>query len=524
VRGGDSYPSAANPVPNRGMITLSIMLANIMQGLDNTILNVALPHIQGGLSASQDQVAWVLTSYIVCSAIMMPLTGWLAGRFGIKYIFLASVVSFTIASALCGIATSLGELVVFRALQGLAGAGLIPLSQAVLLRINPPERHGHAMAVFGTGTIMGPILGPALGGWLTQDYSWRWAFYINLPVGVMCAIGILLFIRANRNVHRETFDFIGFMTLSLAVGAMQLMLDRGELQDWFHSAEIWIETAVAGLGFYLFTVHTATTDGPSFLNRTLLTSGNFIAGTLLMFTIGLVMSATSALLPTMMQNLMGYPALTAGLVSVPRGFGVMIAMFIVGRLINRVDPRLIIFVGFALTAVSMWQMCGFSLDMGMEPLITTGMLQGFGLGCTFVPLNLVALSTLPRHILTQGTAIRSLMRNLGGSIGISTLVAALAENTQAVHARLVEPLRPDNPLMQAPWAVGRYSLHGAAGIAALNQEVTRQAAMVAYIDDFKLMTLVVLFSLPLLLLLREARATARAPAPTPAAASAGADD
>jgi MFS transporter, DHA2 family, multidrug resistance protein len=422
------------------------------------------------------------------------------------------VISFTAASALCGIATSLSELVAFRALQGLAGAGLIPLSQAILLRINPPERHGHAMAVFGTGTIMGPIMGPALGGWLTQDYSWRWAFYINLPVGLLCALGILMFIRPARNVIRENFDFVGFLTLSVAVGAMQLMLDRGELMDWFHSGEIWIETAIAGLGFYLFAVHTATTGGPSFLNRDLLGNGNFIAGTLLMFAVGLIMSSTSALLPTMMQHLMGYPALTTGLVSVPRGIGVMVAMFMVGRLINRIDARLLILLGFSLTALAAWQMAGFSLQMGMAPLITTGMLQGFGLGCTFVPLNLVALSNLPRNILTQATAVRSLMRNVGGSIGISTLVAALAENTQTVHARLVAPLRPDNPLLHAPWSAGAWSLKGAAGLAALNAEATRQASMVAYIDDFKLMMLVALASIPLVLLLRRRPPPAGRPA------------
>jgi len=217
------------PVPNRGMITISIMLANIMQGVDNTILNVALPHVQGSLSASLDQIAWALTSYIVCAAIMMPLTGWLAGRFGIKYIFLVSVIGFTLASALCGAATNLGELVFFRALQGVAGAGLVPLSQAILLQINPPERHGHAMAVFGIGTIIGPIMGAALGGWLTYDYSWRWVFYINLPVGVLCTLGTLIFIRQTGHVHREPFDFVGFLTLSLGIGALQLMLDRGEL-------------------------------------------------------------------------------------------------------------------------------------------------------------------------------------------------------------------------------------------------------------------------------------------------------
>ena len=517
MRGESSY----TPVPNRGMITLSIMLANIMQGIDNTILNVALPHVQGSLSASQDQIAWALTSYIVCAAIMMPLAGWLAGRFGIKYIFLASVTGFTIASALCGAAASLNELVIFRALQGIAGAGLIPLSQATLLQINPPHRHGHAMAVFGAGTILGPIMGPLLGGWLTQDYNWRWIFYINLPVGVLCTLGILVFIRAGRNVHREPFDFLGFASLSLGVGALQLMLDRGELKDWFHSGEIWVEATIAGLGFYLFAVHTATTGERSFLNRDLLKSPNFIAGTLLMFAVGMIMTGTLALLPTMLQQLMNYPALTTGLVTAPRGLGTMVAMFVVARMITRVDNRLIILFGFLLTAVSMWQMSRFSLTMGPEPVIFSGIIQGFGLGCTFVPLNIIALSTLPRHILTQGTAIRSLMRNLGGSIGISILVATLAENTQIVHSRLVEGLRPDNPMAQAPFLHAPFSLTTPSGVAALNAEVTRQAAMVGYVNDFKLMMIIALAALPLLLLLRE---TGRAPLTPAAAAPAAADD
>ena len=365
------------PVPNRGMITLSIMMANIMQGVDNSILNVALPHIQGSLSASQDQAAWALTSYIVCAAIMMPLTGWLAGRFGIKYIFLVSVIGFTLASALCGAATSLGELVLFRALQGVAGAGLSPLAQATLLQINPSERHGRAMAVFSTGTMLGPIMGPALGGWLTYEYSWRWVFFINVPVGVLCILGNLIFIRQTRHVHREPFDFIGFLTLSLGIGALQLMLDRGELKDWFHSSEIWLEATVAGLGFYLFTVHTVTTEGRSFLNRDLLKSANFVAGTVLVFCAGLIQSGVLALLPTMLQNLMNYPAVTTGLVAAARGIGAMPAMFLVAPLITRVDNRLIILFGLMLTAVSMWQMSQFSLQMGMAPVVISGLLQGF---------------------------------------------------------------------------------------------------------------------------------------------------
>src|SRR5579864_6797037 len=354
------------------------MLANIMQGLDTTIANVALPHIRGSLSASLDQISWVLTSYIVAAAIMMPLTGWLAGRFGIKIVFVLSVAGFTLASALCGSATSLTELVLYRTLQGVCGAGLVPLSQAVLLQINPPERHGQAMAVFGTGTICGPIMGPALGGWLTQDYSWRWVFYINLPVGLLCTLGVVMFIRHTRNMHREPFDFVGFFVLSLGIGALQLMLDRGELKDWFNSSEIWIEATVAGLGFYLFTVHTATTGERSFLNRELLTSPNFVAGTVLMFAGGLIMTGALALLSTMLQNLMNYPAMTTGLVTMPRGLGAMAAMFLVAPLITRVDNRLIIGFGFLLTALAMCQMSCFSLQMGMAPVIVSGLLQGFG--------------------------------------------------------------------------------------------------------------------------------------------------
>ena len=501
---------ARGAVANRGMITASIMLATIMQGVDNTIANVALPHIQGSLSAAQDQIAWVLTSYIVAVAIMTPLTGWLAGRLGIKYVFLISVAGFTLASALCGSATSLTQLVVYRLLQGACGAGLVPLSQSVLMQINPPERHGQAIAIWGMGVMLGPIFGPMLGGWLTQDYSWRWIFYINLPVGVVASLGILIFIRETRRTHREAFDFFGFVTLSIAVGAFQMMLDRGELKDWFDSTEIWVEAIISCVSVYLFIVHTATASERSFINLDLLKSPNFMAGTVLMFFVGGVLSGTLALLPTMLQSLMNYPVFTTGLVTAPRGIGTMIAMFAVGRMINRFDNRLIILTGFLLTILSLWQMTGFSLQMGMLPVIVSGLLQGFGLGCTFVPLNTLALSNLPRHILTQGTAMRSLMRNLGGSVGISVLEALLIQNTQIVHSRLIENLRPDNPLAQAPLLAKPFSLTTPSGIAALNAEVTRQAAMVAYINDYALMMLIVLMLIPLLLFVRRQRPALRA--------------
>jgi len=495
------------PVANRGAITISIMLATFMQGVDTTIANVALPHMQGSFSAAQDQIAWVVTSYIVAAAIMTPLTGWLAGRLGIKYVFFVSVAGFTLASALCGVATSLAQMVIYRLLQGICGAALVPLSQSVLLQINPPQRHAKAMSVWG---ILGPIIGPALGGWLTDQYNWRWVFFINVPFGLLAAAGILIFIRDTRRAHRESFDFFGFATLSLAIGALQMFLDRGELKDWFGSTEIWVEATIAGLAFYLFVVHTVTATDRSFLNRDLLKDANCAVGTILMFLVAIPLFGTMVLLPTMLQDLLNYPVLTTGFVLVPRGLGTMAAMFVVARLIGRVDTRLIILAGLTLTAVALWQMTGFSLLMGMGPVISTGVLQGFGLGLVFTPLSVVTFSTLPRQILTQGTAIFSLTRNIGSSVGIAIVEALLVENTQVVHSRLVEQLRPDNPLARLPHMAAPFSLTDPSGIAALNAEATRQAAMVAYIDNFKLMMVIVIVGLPLLLLLRR-------PLPAPAA-------
>src|SRR5580704_16425659 len=357
----EAAPAGETPGPrvNRTAITASIMLATFMQGVDTTIANVALPHMQGSFSCSQDQIAWVVTSYIVAAAIMTPLTGWLAGRFGIKYVFLISVAGFTLASALCGSATRLAQLVIYRLLQGICGAALVPLSQAVLLQINPPHRHAHAMSVWGMGVILGPIIGPALGGWLTDDYSWGWVFYINLPVGVLASIGILIFMHETRHGRREAFDFFGFATLSLAIGALQMLLDRRELKDWFGSTEIWIEATIAGLAFYLFVVHTATATDRSFLNRELLKDANCVVGTILMFLVAIPLFGTMVLLPTMLQDLLNYPVLTTGLVTAPRGIGTMAAMIVCARLIGRIDTRLVILTGLVLTVAALWQMTGF---------------------------------------------------------------------------------------------------------------------------------------------------------------------
>jgi MFS transporter, DHA2 family, multidrug resistance protein len=511
---GPAEPPAQSPVGtpaedpnavNRVLTTAMVICACVMQGLDTTIVNVSLPYIQGSLSATQDQISWILTSYIVSSAVAMPLTGWFAARFGIKPVFIVSVIGFTIASALCGVATDLNELVAYRLLQGICSSGLVPLGQSTLFTIYPRERHGFAMAVFASGAMMGPIVGPTLGGWLTDEYGWRWCFYINVPVGAVCAFALFVLLRRSARRRFDQLDLLGFATLSVAVGALQLMLDRGQTNDWFHSTETWIEATVSGLSFYLLIVHTLTTGERSFLNRELLKNPNFVAGSLLMFGVGVLLTGTVALMPSMMQVLLGYPVFDAGWMMAPRGFGTLLAMLVVGQLINRIDVRLFILVGFLLTAASLWQMTGWSLQMGSGPILFAGFAQGFGLGCTFVPLNLMALSGMPLHLLTQATALRSLMRLLGGSVGIAILETQLTRNTQIVHSQLVEYLRPNNPLTWAPFMPAPFSLTTARGIALLNEEVTRQASMIAYIDDFMLMLIVILSSLPLLLLIRVSR-------------------
>ena len=368
---------------HRGAITVTVMLASILQALDNTIANVALPHMQGSLSATQDQMTWVLTSYIVAAAIMTPLTGWLADRYGRKPLFLVSIIGFTLASALCGAAQSLGQIVAFRVLQGMFGAALIPMSQAVLFDTYPPAQHGRAMAMWGIGVVLGPTLGPMLGGWLTDDYSWRWVFYINVPFGILAVLGVLAYFPDTRH-QKKSFDFIGFALLALFVGTLQLMLDRGSIKDWFNSTEIQIDAVVVALALYLFVVHTLTAPRP-FVRLAIYRDRNFLTGSVLIFVIGIVLFATLALLPPLLQELLGYSVLQSGLVTAPAGLGTWIAMFMVGRLVGRIDSRLIIGTGLALTAFSLWQMTQFSLLMDMSPVVWSGMIRGFGMGIVYVP-------------------------------------------------------------------------------------------------------------------------------------------
>ncbi len=475
------------------------MLASFMQTLDNTIANVALPRMQGSLSATQDQMTWVLTSYIVAAAIMTPLSGWLAGQIGRRRVFLVSIVGFTIASALCGLAQTLPEIIIARLLQGLCGAALVPMSQAVLLDINPPEKHARAMSIWVMAVTVGPILGPALGGWLTDNYNWRWVFYINVPFGILAAIGTISFL-SETPLRKSRFDFFGFATLSLAIGALQVMLDRGQLKDWFSSTEICITAGFAAVSFYLLVVHTLTAKEGAFVSPGLFKDRNFLTGCVFMAVVGVTLFATLALLPPLLQDLMNYPVMLTGLVTAPRGFGTFGAMFIVQWMMrHKFDVRIIIALGMAITAVALWQMTGFYLQMDHSMVVWSGLLQGLGSGMVYVPLASLAFATLAPAMRNEGTAIFSLVRNIGSSIGIAVVTTMLTRNTQVMHSRLGESITS----YFSPWHPATSATP--AGVAMVNHIVTNQATMIAYNNDFKMMMILTVCAIPLLVLMRTAK-------------------
>jgi DHA2 family multidrug resistance protein len=488
---------------HRAAITVCVILATIMQALDTTIANIALPYIQGSVSASQDQINWVLTSYIVAAAIMTPPTGFLAGRFGRKRLFLVSVAGFTVASMLCGMAQSLVQIVLFRILQGMFGAALVPLSQSVLLDVYPKERQGFAMAMWGIAVMVGPVLGPVLGGWLTENYTWRWVFYINLPIGALTLLGIITFLPKTTQNAGAKLDWFGFGTLSLAIGALQVLLDRGEQLDWFGSGEILIEAIVAASALYLFLVHTFTADEP-FVKPALFRDRNFVAGTLFIFIVGVTYLASLALLTPYLQNLMNYPIVTAGLVMGPRGIGTMGAMLIVGRLVGRVDTRFLLAVGLGLTAWSFYEMTGWTPDVSQTTIIVNGVVQGAGLGFLFVPLSTVTLGTLPPQQRTEGAGLYNLSRNIGSSVGISVVTSLLTQNTQANHADIVQHVTAVNRVFESPTIAQFWNPFSDAGRAALDAMITRQAEIIAYIDDFKLLMMATLAVIPLLIVFKKA--------------------
>lgn len=490
-------------VPNRAAITVCVILATLMQALDTTIANVALPYMQGSVSASQDQIDWVLTSYIVAAAIMTPPTGYLAGRFGLKRLFLVSVSGFTVASMLCGMAQTLGQIVLFRVAQGVFGAALVPLSQTVLMNIYPKERQGSAMAMWGVAVMAGPVLGPVLGGWLTSMYTWRFVFYINLPIGLLAFLGMSTFLTETERNTKAKMDWTGFITLSIAIAAMQLALDRGEELDWFNSGEIIAETVVAATSFYLFLVHTFTTRDP-FVRPVLFRDRNFTAGILFVAIVGLTYYASLALQPPYLQDLMNFPIVTAGLVMGPRGVGTMGAMMVVGKLIGRIDTRVLLGIGLIITSWSFYAMTGWTPDVAQSTIVVVGIIQGIGLGFLFVPLSVATLSTLAPHQRAEGAGLYSLARNIGSSVGISVVNSLLIQNTQANHAAIAQHVTTVNRALENPMIERFWNPLTAAGRAALNGVITQQAQIIAYIDDYKLLMIATILVIPLLMVFRKA--------------------
>ena len=497
---------AATPIANasRLMVTICAMSATIMQALDTTIANVALPYMQGSLSASLDQINWVLTSYIVASAIMTAPIGWVADRFGRKRLFVICAAGFTFASVLCGLAQNIEQMVAFRLLQGAFGAALVPLSQSVLLDSYSAEERGSAMAIWGIGVMLGPIMGPTLGAWLTENYSWHWVFFINLPIGILTVIGLLLFMPETERASERRFDWFGFLALAIAIGSLQMMLDRGEQLGWFESTEVMTEAVIAAAAFYFFLAHSLTATSP-FVRFELFKDRNFVAGCVFMMVIGVVLFGTMALVTPFMQHVIGYPILTAGFLLAARGIGTLVAMVLVGQLLKLVEARYLVFTGLALASITLYQMVGFTDQTSSQSIVVASLMQGFGLGLVFVPLSTVAFATLPPHLRTEGTAVLTLLRNIGSSIGISVVIAQLTNVTMRMHANLVEYVTPFNDALKAPDVASIINMANDSGRAMMEMLIMQQATIIAYTNDFKLLMVLTLMTIPFVFLIGSAQ-------------------
>jgi DHA2 family multidrug resistance protein len=506
--------------PNRALITVCLMLATLMQALDSTIANVALPYMQGSLSASYDQITWVLTSYVVMAAIMTAPVGWLSARFGRKNFFIACLIGFTATSMLCGIAESLSQIVIYRLLQGAFGAALVPLSQSTMLDIYPPEKRGMAMSIWGMGVMVGPILGPTLGGYLTYDFNWRYVFFVNLPFGIIAVLGLMFLMPKVPDGAKTRFDWIGFGVLSLGLAGLQIALDRGEELDWLSNTSIIVCFVLAGLGIYLFVIHMMTARN-TFIPRAIFQDQNMVAALITMFSVGMVLLASSALLAPFLENLDNYPVASAGLVMAPRGAGTMFAMMVAGRLSNKVDPRLLMLFGYMLLGLSLFMQEGWTPADGTNYMMLTIFIQGLGLGFCFIPLQVVAFYTVAPELRTQGSAMLSLVRNVGSAIGISLTSALLDHQTQYEHANLAQYITPFARPLQGGGAVSKMldpTTPGGASL--LNSMINTQAQIIAYIDDYRFLLLTTIPAVACLLLMRK---PGGAVAPAPAAAHAAMD-
>jgi DHA2 family multidrug resistance protein len=507
-------PPSAVPGLRRNMVTICAMTATIMQALDTTIANVALPYMQGTLSASQDQINWVLTSYIVAAAIMTAPVGWIANRFGRKRTFIVCSAGFTVASVLCGLAQDINQMVLFRLLQGVFGAALVPLSQAVMLDSYSLQERAKAMSIWGMGVMMGPIMGPSLGAWLTETYSWHWVFFVNLPFGIITVLGLIIFMDETRKNLDLRFDWFGFAALAVGIGSLQVALDRGEQLGWLESNEIIAEFIVSAAGFYYFFAHSLTTAKP-FIQFAIFKDKNFVGGCVFMAVMGLVLFSTMALSSPYLQNVIGYPIITAGLLLASRGCGTFVAMMLVGRMLRFIEARTLIISGLSLTCLSLFYMTGWTDQTGVSEIVTLSIIQGFGFGLVFVPLSTVAFLTLPNHLRTDGTSMLTLMRNVASSIGISIVIAQLTEGSRRVYAVLSQHITPFNHAMQMPDVRGMIDMSTDAGRAMADVMVQLQAQIIAFSLDYQLVMLFTLCTIPLAIIIGSSKAALRKQAAAP---------
>lgn len=503
-------PSPSYPTPARRLgIIVVAMLGTVMQVLDTTIANVALPHMQSTLGATQDQINWVLTSYIVATAIVVPATGFLDQLLGRRTLFAIAIAGFTVSSMLCGLAWSLSVMIVARILQGLFGAVIAPMAQAIMYDSNSPEERTRAMTIWSMGVMVAPVLGPVVGGYLTDAFNWRWVFFINVPIGIFATIGAWLLLPATR-IARQPFDAFGYVLIITALCAMQLMLDRGSDQDWFDSIEIWAELLVGIGALWMFIVHTMTAPNP-IIPRAVFTDRNFLVSSLFVMVNSGSMMAGAALTAPLLQGLLGYSTVQSGLIMMPRGLAMACTMLLAGRLVDSIDPRLLIGCGIVAASIGQYMMTGLTTEMDQRPIILAGFIQGAGLGLTFLPLNLMAFSTISPTVRTHAASVASLARSYSGSAMIALSSALLVGLIQVSHSDLVGHLTDVKLPILVGGVLEQYGFHGTDALAIADVAVNRQAAMIAYNDVFYAMSLITIGGLPLLLLVRRARG-ARNPA------------
>ena len=497
-----SAPAVVTDMSHRPMLTFCIIGATLLQSLDQTISISALPYMQGTFSASYTEMTWVVTSYIIAAAIMTAPVGWLAARFGRKFMVVVCILGFTAFSILSGAAQSLQQIVICRLIQGMFSAALVPLSQATLLDIYPFERRGFAMAIWGVGVMLGPIMGPSLGGYLTDAYNWRAVFYISTPFGLLAALGLLVFMPRTRVQSHLRFDWLGFAVLGIAIGAFQLMLDRGRREDWFSSQEIIVEAVLAGLCLYLFIVHMLYAQRP-LIRPVLFRDRNFTLGLMMMFAVGTILVSSLTLMTPWLQVMANYPVATAGLIMAPRGIGNLLTIALSGRLATRMDPRYLVGIGLGMMCASFWVMTGWTPDVAITETVILIIVQGAGLGLVFTPLQLLAFTTLPPALITEGAALFSLLRNIGAAIGVSVTATVLATNAQGLHEIFGAQITPFNRTLQGMGTAGEYlDPTTAKGVAMLDGIVTYQAQITAYANDYVLLICTTLPALALLLMMR----------------------